>query len=208
MTPSTATTLTPGARRILEVASSLFYERGIHAVGVDTIAAESGVTKRTLYDRFGSKDGLVVAYLAERDRRWRELVVDALEAAAPDPSSRVDAVFEVLATWTAANGRGCSFVNAAAELPDPAHPARALIREEKQWLRERFADVLTEGGVADADAVAATLLLLHEGAFVVLSAGQDPDAVSEARQAAGAVVRASLGSAGDRAGRGPHGSTS
>ncbi|MDQ4084268.1 MAG: TetR/AcrR family transcriptional regulator, partial [Actinomycetota bacterium] len=54
--------LTPGAQRILDVASELFYWRGIHAVGVDTIAAESGVTKRTLYDRFGSKDGLVVAY--------------------------------------------------------------------------------------------------------------------------------------------------
>ena len=76
-----STTLTPGARRILDVASALFYERGIHAVGVDTIAAESGVTKRTLYDRFGSKDALVVAYLAERDRRWRERVVAALDAA-------------------------------------------------------------------------------------------------------------------------------
>jgi AcrR family transcriptional regulator len=188
-----AETLTPGARRILEVASALFYERGLHAVGVDTIAAESGVTKRTLYDRFGSKDGLVVAYLAERDRRWRERVDAAVDAAAPDPAAQVDAVFAVLAAWTAENDRGCSFVNAAAELPDPDHPARALIREEKRWLRERFVRMLTDGGIADPEALAATLLLLHEGAFVVLSAGQDPDAVGQARRAARAVVTAAAG---------------
>jgi AcrR family transcriptional regulator len=189
MATSGEVTLTPGAQRILEVASRLFYERGLHAVGVDTIAAESGVTKRTLYDRFGSKDGLVLAYLTERDRRWRDRVVAAVDAAPADPESRVDAVFAVLGTWTAGNGRGCSFVNAAAELPDPAHPARALIREEKQWLRERFVDILVDGGVADPHALAATLLLLHEGAFVVLSAGQDPDAVPAARRAARALVR-------------------
>jgi len=72
--------LTPGARRILEVASALFYRHGIHAIGVDTIAAESGVTKRTLYDRFGSKDELVAAYLRARDERWRARVVAAVEA--------------------------------------------------------------------------------------------------------------------------------
>ena len=62
--------LTPGARSILDVGSALFYENGIHAVGVDTIASESGVTKPILYKNFGSKDGLVVAYLANRHRWW------------------------------------------------------------------------------------------------------------------------------------------
>ena len=71
--------LTPGAQRILDVASDLFYWRGINAVGVDTIAAESGVTKRTLYDRFGSKERLVAAYLRTRDRRWRQLIATRLE---------------------------------------------------------------------------------------------------------------------------------
>ncbi|MCD2189376.1 TetR/AcrR family transcriptional regulator [Actinomycetospora soli] len=186
-----STTLTPGARRILDVASALFYERGIHAVGVDTIAAESGVTKRTLYDRFGSKDALVVAYLAERDRRWRDRVVAALDGAPDDPVSRVDAVFAVLAAGTAESSRGCSFINAAAEFPDPDHPARTLVREEKQWLRERLVEALA--GVADAERVATTLLLLHEGAFVVLSAAQDPDAVPAARSAARAVVQDAVG---------------
>ncbi len=63
--------MTPGARRVLEAAERLFYEHGIHAVGVDLIAAEAGVTKKTLYDRFGSKEQIVVEYLAGRDERWR-----------------------------------------------------------------------------------------------------------------------------------------
>ena len=79
--------LTPGARRVLDAASELFYERGIHAVGVDTIAEAAGVTKKTLYDRFGSKEALVVAYLQHRDARWREHLADHLArvpAAGPD----------------------------------------------------------------------------------------------------------------------------
>lgn len=79
--------MTPGARRVLEAAERLFYEHGIHAVGVDTIAAEAGVTKKTLYDRFGSKEQIVVEYLAGRDERWRELLAGRLAAAgrAPPP---------------------------------------------------------------------------------------------------------------------------
>lgn len=179
--------LTPGARRILEVASELFYRRGIHAVGVDTIAAESGVTKRTLYDRFGSKDELVAAYLRARDRRWRELVRDAL-AAETDPVRRALAPFEVLDGWLAPGSRGCAFVNAHAELPDPAHPGREVVAAEKRWLREQFRTALAEAGAADPDALALQLLLLHEGALVAFSAADEPGAARAAREAAASLV--------------------
>ncbi len=66
---------------MLEAAERLFYEHGIHAVGVDLIAAEAGVTKKTLYDRFGSKEQIVVEYLAGRDERWRALLAGRLDAA-------------------------------------------------------------------------------------------------------------------------------
>ncbi|MBW0105416.1 TetR/AcrR family transcriptional regulator [Pseudonocardia sp. KRD291] len=179
--------LTPGARRILDVASELFYRRGIHAVGVDTIAAESGVTKRTLYDRFGSKDELVTAYLRARDLRWRALVVAAADAA-PDPVRRALAPFDVLGGWLDTSDRGCSLVNAYAELPDPAHPARALITEEKRWLRELFRAALAEAGVPDPDTLAGQLLLLHEGAMVTFSVAEDPGAAAAARSAAAALL--------------------
>ncbi|WP_143626387.1 TetR/AcrR family transcriptional regulator, partial [Streptomyces viridosporus] len=116
-------TLTPAARRVLEAAGRLFYERGIHAVGVDLIAAEAGVTKKTLYDRFGSKEQIVVEYLAARDERWRAFLAPYLDAAGPEPAARVLAVFEASRAWAAEHGsKGCSMVNAHAEISDPAHP--------------------------------------------------------------------------------------
>lgn len=179
--------LTPGAQRILDVASELFYSRGIHAVGVDTIAAESGVTKRTLYDRFGSKDGLLVAYLQVRDRRWRELI-DTRLTAEKDTLRRVLAPFDVLPEWLLQSSRGCSFVNAFAELPDPDHPGRQVIVAEKKWLRDLFHELLTEAGAADPIELAGQLLCLHEGAIVSYSIANDSGAAASARAAAQTLV--------------------
>ncbi|MDN5914403.1 MAG: TetR/AcrR family transcriptional regulator [Pseudonocardia sp.] len=184
--------LTPGARRILDVASELFYRRGIHAVGVDTIAAESGVTKRTLYDRFGSKDELVAAYLHARDRRWRDLVLATMDAET-DPGRRILVPFDVLDGWLGTSSRGCSFVNAYAELPDPQHPGRTLIADEKRWLRELFRASSGKAGAPDPGTLARQLLVLHEGAMVAFSVAAEPDAVSAARSAAAVLLEHALG---------------
>lgn len=195
MTPDAGTApeerLTPGARRILDVASELFYRRGIHAVGVDTIAAESGVTKRTLYDRFGSKDNLVATYLRTRDRRWREMVSARLDATAGEAAAgRVLVPFDVLPEWLGANERGCSFINAFAELPEAEHPGRRIVVEEKTWLRDLFRRLLTEAGAAAAEAetVATQLLSLHEGAIVSFSIVGAAHAAVAARAAAETLV--------------------
>ncbi|MDD7941939.1 TetR family transcriptional regulator [Actinomycetospora lutea] len=182
------TTLTPGARRILDVAAELFYAHGIHAVGVDTIAAESGVTKRTLYDRFGSKDALVATYLRERDERWRARVSAAVEAQ-DDPVRRALAPFAVLEDWVAeGTSRGCAFVNAFAELDDPDHPARPVIDDEKRWLRALFATELARAGLADPDGLALQLLVLHEGALVTHAVAAAPGAPAAAWAAARSLV--------------------
>ncbi|UCM87652.1 TetR/AcrR family transcriptional regulator [Streptomyces marincola] len=184
--------LTPGARRILDVASELFYQRGIHAVGVDTIAAESGVTKRTLYNRFGSKDALVVAYLQTRDRRWRDLVTARLDATPDDPVRRVLVPFDVLPEWVSESERGCSAVNAFAELPEPDHAGRRVVVAEKQWLHELFLRLLTEAGARSAATLATQLLSLHEGAIVATSIAGAHDAAAAVHIAATALVEAAL----------------
>nr|WP_028661780.1 TetR/AcrR family transcriptional regulator [Saccharomonospora saliphila] len=155
--------LTPRARRILEVASTLFYERGIHAVGVDTIAAESGVTKRTLYNNFGSKDSLVAVYLKSRHARWWQRLEERLAAA---DSPRALAVFDVYAEDARTITRGCAFLNAAAELPTE-HPAYAIIRHHKQAVEERLGQLIAEDQPAaeDPKRLARHLFLLLEGAF-------------------------------------------
>lgn len=180
--------LTPGAQRILDVASELFYWRGIHAVGVDTIAAESGVTKRTLYNRFGSKDGLIVAYLQARDRRWRELVTARLDGEHADPVQRVLVPFDVLPEWLAPSTRGCSFVNAFAELPEAEHPGRQVVVAEKKWLRDLFRDLLAGAGARDPDLLAVQLLSLHEGAIICHAITDEPTAAHSARAAAETLI--------------------
>jgi len=154
---------TPAAQRILDVASELFYRHGIHAVGVDTIAAESGITKRTLYDRFGAKDALVTAYLqARHDGWWTRLETRLADAPAPRALTLIDAYTrDALPT-----DRGCAFLNAAGELPQE-HPAFAVIRAHKRAVRERLEHLVRSDHprIDDAADVADHLFLLIEGAI-------------------------------------------
>ena len=139
-TPNPAT---PAGERILATASTLFYERGIRAVGVDVIALEAGTTKKTLYDRFGSKDALVAAYLVRRADRWRAFLDTALSDSGASGTDRVLAVFDVAEEWAAANGRGCAFVNAFAEIGGTDHPANTVILEDKRFMHDTLVRLLT-----------------------------------------------------------------
>ncbi|NBE95314.1 TetR/AcrR family transcriptional regulator [Nonomuraea sp. KC401] len=184
-------TMTPAARRVLEAAARLFYERGIHAVGVDLIAAEAGVTKKTLYDRFGCKEQIVVEYLADRDERWRVFLADHMNAAGPTPAARVLAVFDAARAWAAQHGhKGCSMVNAHAEISDPAHPAYPIITGQKRWMLTLFTDLAGEIAPEEAGRLGRALMLLHEGALVAEGLSIFPDAIGQAREQAQAVLAA------------------
>ncbi|MCE0510064.1 TetR/AcrR family transcriptional regulator [Microbacterium sp. KKR3/1] len=163
--------LTPGATRVLDAASALFYERGIHAVGVDTIAEAAGVTKKTLYDRFGSKEVLVVSYLQHRDARWRAHVAEHL-ARVPDPGQeRVLAIFDAAISWSDANSpKGCSAINARAEIGDghDGHPVFPEVARQKSWLLELFAELCDEAGVSNPEKMSQAMMLLYEGAIVTV----------------------------------------
>ncbi|WUH96740.1 TetR/AcrR family transcriptional regulator [Spirillospora sp. NBC_00431] len=175
--------LTPAGRRVLQVASELFYERGIGSVGMELIAAEAGVTKKTVYDRFGSKDALILAYLRTRDGRWRDFVATRLAAVSGDARERVLAMFDILGEWLDTQcGRGCSMVNACAELPVPSHPVHEVAAEQKSWVRDLYAELTGDGTLADQ------LLIIHEGAVVAFSVGGVRDAAATARATAEAIL--------------------
>ncbi|GAB3616961.1 TetR/AcrR family transcriptional regulator [Okibacterium endophyticum] len=163
--------LTPGASRVLDAASRLFYERGIHAVGVDTIAEAAGVTKKTLYDRFGSKEALVVSYLQHRDARWRDHVAEHL-VRVPEPGvERVLAIFDAAISWSDENSpKGCSAINARAEIGDghDGHPVFPEVSRQKSWLLHTFGELCREAGVHNAQAMAQRMMLLYEGAIVTV----------------------------------------
>lgn len=153
--------------RILDAASVSFYREGIRAVGVDSVIADAGVAKATLYRHFPSKDELVLAFLERRDTRWRAWFVEAVERISPDPAGRPLAVFDALSEWFSSDDfRGCAFLNAAAEIADPAHPARGAVRSHEERLAAHLRTVCEEAGLADPAAAAADLFLLVEGAIV------------------------------------------
>jgi AcrR family transcriptional regulator len=176
---------TPKAHAVLDAAAELFYENGIHAVGVDVIAARAGVTKKTLYDRFGSKERLVVEYLSARDARWREFLDGWLQSAGESPRARLAAVFAASRAWAAEyGGKGCSMVNAHAEISDPAHPAYAVLVGSKRWMLELFVRLAKEAGARESRRVGEQIMVLHEGAVVMAGMRVADDVFARAEEAA------------------------
>lgn len=180
--------LTPAAHRILDAASDLYYDRGINSVGMDLVAEQAGTTKKTIYDRFGSKDGLVVAYLEARARRWQQHVEDHLAALSSSGVDRAVAVIDALESWLAAGTRGCGFVNAYAELSTQSEAATRVVRREKEWIRLLYERLLDEAGYESPAALGRRLALVHEGAIVALTAGGSPAALDDARAATRALL--------------------
>jgi AcrR family transcriptional regulator len=168
--PARASTPSPSTsprERILNVADQLFYAHGINAVGVDTIVAQSGAAKTTLYANFGSKDELVAAYLRKRSERWRTYLVDELQSRAQTPRQRLLAVFDILAGAVVdPSFRGCPFINATAELADPSRLGREVVAEHRAWVRELLRGLAAEVGARHPAEVAAELQMLYDAVLV------------------------------------------
>jgi AcrR family transcriptional regulator len=151
----------PARRRLLDTATRLFYEGGIHAVGIDRIIAEAGVAKATFYNHFPSKDELVVAYIEEQDRLGRAAV-----AALPKqpPRKMIAAIMGRISEAAVAGGwRGCPFLNAAAEYPDPASPVRRAIDARRVWYHDSLRKLLAEDGDPTPSVTASLLVALSDG---------------------------------------------
>ena len=181
--------ITPGGQRVLDAASELFYRGGITGVGVAAIADAAGVTKKTLYDSFGSKDALIAAYLQDRHETWWAYLEDNLRTA---EAPRVLAVFQAYLSHPALDhDRGCGFLNGAAELPRD-HPGFAVIRAHKQAVRDKLAELLRADypELAGRDKLADHLFLLLEGAVAQAGIDGTTDSVRQAERIARTLVSA------------------
>lgn len=168
--------------RILQTADKLFYLQGIRAIGVDTIAAEIGISKRTLYNHFPSKDALIAAYL---ERRFV-----AQRPSDKPPVEQILATFDSLERRFAAKDfRGCPFVNAVAELGPQDRAVKKIAVAFKESRRMWFRDRLNELGVADADALATQLVLLVDGSIAQDLVRDDPAMARAAKEAAKVLLR-------------------
>src|ERR1700710_2299649 len=167
--------------RRLETADRLFYDEGIHNVGIDRVLEQSGVAKGSLYYNFSGKDELVRTYLDNRHARWAARIDEEL-AAPSTPSGKILAVFDALAELFAEPGfRGCAFLNAAAEA-QPGSAEELATKDFRTWLHELFGTHVTAAGYPDK--LADQLVMLYDGANISASMDHNPAVAGAARDAA------------------------
>jgi AcrR family transcriptional regulator len=154
--------------RILATAGELFYRDGIRVVGVDTIVAQSGVSKTSLYRLFDSKDALITAVADQQNRSFWAWWARIEERHADDPRALLEALLSGIAKRIRQpTYRGCPFLNLATEFPaDGNHPGRKIARSNKEEMRSRLAIILKKLGASDPQRKATQIALLINGAYV------------------------------------------
>jgi AcrR family transcriptional regulator len=177
--------------RILDVASALFYQRGVRAVGVDLVVEEAGVAKTSLYRHFRTKDDLIVAFLEREDvdfwSTWDAVAARHADDAAAELAAHMRWIGERLGR---SNYRGCPQINAAAEFAEPDHPARHVARAHMRALHTRLAALAARLGVRHPEVLATQLAVLVNGAFVSTELLSAEPAVKILQAAARALVEA------------------
>jgi AcrR family transcriptional regulator len=177
-----------GARqRILDAAAELFYREGINATGVERLAAESSVSKRTLYQHFPSKTAVVEEYLRSIEQRVNGAVLPMADSGDQTPRERLLAVFDAP---TARGGplRGCPFHNAAVEAAGAMPGVQEIVRASKRNFVEGLTELAKQAGATDPQLLGSELGVLYEGAAALTTSLDDPSPWAQARAAAETLI--------------------
>lgn len=152
--------------KIFQTAARLFYQHGYRAIGVDTIAAESGIGKMTLYRHYPSKDDLIVAYLKNSNELfWKNF--EQITKDSPTPREKLQSFFQALQDYVKTpECYGCPFLNVVTEYPEMEYPGHQVALEHKQSVRARFRQLAKEAGAMKPEALADQLFLLMDGAYM------------------------------------------
>ncbi len=173
---------------LLDAAERLFGLHGIHGAGIDAILAASGKSSRSLYQHFGSKEGLARAVLKRRDAALLAMLGSAA-AAAPEPEGKLLALFDALETWfRQPDFRGCPFVHAAGAFPDPGHPLRRAAADHKRAMLALLRELVAQAGFVAPVRLARELYLLIEGATAAALVLGEPGAAATAKRAAATLI--------------------
>lgn len=194
-TPASAPETASAKRaQLVAVAQRLFYRDGFRPVGIDTLLAEAGVAKMTLYHHFPSKEALIVAVVEKLDGEVRAGLAAAVGAAGRSPVRRLLAVFDWLKVWFETDDfRGCGFIRALSEYPDPAHPIHRAAWRHKQALNALLRELAAAAGAARPQDLADTLGLLIDGAIVAAHATGSSAPALTARAAAAGLLKQTAG---------------
>lgn len=176
-------------QHLIQTAATLFARHGYHATGVDAILATAGVSKKTLYSHFRSKEELILAALRDYDGRFRNDFMRQVERAAGPPGDRLLAVFDVAELWFCGEHfYGCMFINAIAEYSQRQSAIRSACQEFKRLLREYMQELAEQAGAAHPAELADALALLLEGATVTAQLSAQPGAARTARRVAALLI--------------------
>jgi AcrR family transcriptional regulator len=162
-----ARTAAPGTReRILGCADRLFYENGIHAVGLQQVIDDCGCGKNLLYREFAGKDELIAAYLEGRDRQWRDAVAEVTAPYAGDPGRQIVAIVGLVADQVGApDYHGCPFLKAYAEHAGDDHPGRLIPTRHLQVLADRIHALAEQARWREPRVVADRIMLVIQGMY-------------------------------------------
>lgn len=182
--------------RIIAAAAKLFYAEGIRATSVDAVAEKAGVTKKTLYYHFQTKDELITAYLASRDQPTLAYYERWFAEIKGSTADKVRGLFRSFAkSADTPNWRGCGFLRTIAELAStPGHPAIKAGAAHKKRFETWMADALARGGVRDAETIARQIVILLDGAATIMLIHRDAAYVETAGEVAAALVEQSSAS--------------
>jgi AcrR family transcriptional regulator len=179
--------------RIAALAAAQFHEHGITATGVDALSRAAGISKRTLYQRFGSKDGLIVAAYAALDQPVFQMFTASIEAQTDDPRAQLEAFFAQLEPLVRSpQFRGCPFSNAAAELADPLHPAHKVVRRHKERIRRWILGRAKAAGAANPEQLSRQLMLVFAGVQSQALLERSARPARDAHELARALIDASI----------------
>ncbi|MGR3661651.1 MAG: TetR/AcrR family transcriptional regulator [Paracoccaceae bacterium] len=178
---------------LVQKALPIFYRNGFHATGMDRLAAETGISKTSMYNHFRTKEDLILAVLRLRDDNFRNWLYRRMEELGETPAEQLIAMFDALGEWFAEpDYRGCMFIKASAEYQDTDDPIHAQAAEHKRLLFNHICDLANRAGASDPAALARQLLLLKDGACVTAHLRHSEDPASDAILAAQQLLAAAL----------------
>lgn len=180
--------------KLIQTALELFAKNGFHATGIDSILANAGVAKKTLYTHFRTKEELILAALRQHDGEFRNFFMKNVEALADTPEERLLAVFDVAEAWFSQNNfYGCMFINAIGEYSEEGTAIREVCKEFKRLMHSYMKSLAEQAGIKEADELASELALLLEGSIVTAQVSeQRGKAAKTAKRVAKSLIAEAL----------------
>lgn len=180
---------------LVQKALTSFYKGGFHAIGMDRLAKETGVSKTAIYKHFRTKEDLILATLRLRDEQFRNWLRRRVEALATDPEDQLLAIFDALGEWFEESGfRSCMFIKASSEYQDSSHPIHATAAEHKRLLSLYFASIAQKTSAKDPEDLARQLLVIKEGAIVLAHLHDHKQVAADAKAVAKTMIDVALAS--------------